>query len=155
MPAPSNIQLKLTGDKELERTLARMPARMQTQVVKAGMRYCAKRPVKYIRQQTKKHDRECSVGRMELTKSIGSVLRTYRNTGITVLVVGPRKGFVNTETGTAAHRYAGNIEYGWQGQEPDPFMHRCLEHIRPHVINDFQAGIRRRIGQLVAKGKWS
>ena len=81
------------------------------------------------------------------------MLRTYRNTGISVLVIGPRKGFVSEASDMPAHRYAPAIEYGWQGRDPDPFIHRTLNVLRASGLADFQAGCSKRLDLLIKEGK--
>lgn len=145
-----NFGAKLTGLAEVDRTLARMPNRMQTQVVKVGLRGAAKRPIKYARQEIR---RRSDTG--TLAKSIGSTMRTYRRTGISVMVIGPRKGFINPKSGAPANRYGLAVEYGWLGQDPDPFLHRTLNAADRTVLGDFQTAIMNRLDLLVGQGKIS
>ena len=127
--------MTLTGDKELERLLRKLPERVQTRVLKKAIRVAGKPIRKSQRDGIKKHNKS-----KQLQKSIGTKLVTYRHSGNTVLVVGPRVGFV-AENGEDAAKYALGIERGWRNRVPQPFMRRSFEQGKRTVVGDFQKGI--------------
>ena len=140
--------MTLTGDKELERLLRKLPEKVQTRVLKKAIRFAGKSIRKSQRDGIKKHNKS-----KMLQKSIGTKLKTYRKDGNTVLIVGPRKGFV-AENGERADKYAIGIEFGWRsagGRLPDPFMRRSFSKGKRTVLGDFKTGIGNGIEKEAAK----
>ena len=139
--------LKLTGDKELELLLVKLPEKVQTRVLKKAIRFAGKAIVKLQRDGIRRHNKS-----KQLQKSIGTKLKTYRS-GNTVLIVGPRKGFV-AENGERADKYAIAIERGWRGlsgRTPDPFMRLSFAKGKRTVLGDFKKGIGNGIEKEAAK----
>ncbi len=156
----------LTGDKELERLLRKLPDKIQTRVLKNAIRFAGKRIVKFQRANAKAAILGGTAGRSKkkqaaakaagattagtLVKSIGTRLKTYRSDGNTVLIIGPRKGFV-AENGERADKYAIGIEFGWRNRVPKPFMRKSFAQGKPTILGDFKTGIGNGIEKEAAK----
>ena len=149
--------MTLTGDRELERLLLKLPEKVQARPLKKGIRFAGKPIRKSQRDGIKKYNQTKT-----LQKSIGTRLKTYRSSGNTVLVIGPRIDFLVSVQGiddakTArkqgftrvrylnppqdAAKYGLGIERGWRGRVPDPFMRRSFEKGKRTVLGDFKRGI--------------
>jgi HK97 gp10 family phage protein len=126
-----NIQISLTGDKELMRKLETLAPRVQKRVIKKAIGFAGRKIRKDMRENV-------PVDEGMLKKSIGTVVRTYKQA--VVLVVGPRKGFV-ADNGERADKYAIGIEKGWRGREPVPFARNAYERGKSTVPADFVEAI--------------
>lgn len=88
----------------------------------------------------------------QLKKSLGKRHKTYRGSGTTIVVIGPRMGFKNPETGRNPVRYAHLVELGTANASPQPFLRPALMSTHGIVTNDYQrkvwAGIRREAEKM-------
>jgi HK97 gp10 family phage protein len=127
-----SLHISLAGDKELDHKLATLSGRVQRRLIKKAVGFAGRR----IRKDMRDH---VPVDEGVLKKSIGTKTKTFKD-GNTLLVVGPRKGFV-AENGERADKYAIGIEHGWRGREPIPFARTAYERGKATVVEDFQAGL--------------
>lgn len=143
MAAPAEFDI--TGVPELTRLLNELPDKIQSRVLKKAIRFAGRKVVKSQRTGIARHNKS-----KMLQKSIGTTLKTYKRSGNTVLIVGPRKGFV-AENGEPAGTYGTGIEKGWRNRVPDPFMRRSFEAGKATVVPDFQFAIGNGIEKEAAK----
>lgn len=134
--------LTITGDKQLERKLRKLPPKVQKAAAKSGLTYAAKRPRKLMRDKAKAIKRSGT-----LAKSIGTRVKSYRRTGISVAVIGPRVGFI-APNGQSAAKYGIMLERGANGMQPQPFVRQTLAQTEPFAVRDFKTGIGNRIEKL-------
>lgn len=129
----AEASISLSGDKELDAKLATLAARVQKRLIKKAVGFAGRRIRKDMRDNV-------PVDEGMLRKSIGTVTRTYRQSGNVLLVVGPRKGFV-AENGERADKYAIGIERGWRNRVPVPFAREAYERGKSTATQDFQTGL--------------
>ncbi len=76
----------LTGDKELDRLFQRLPSRVQRKVVRQAVSAA-------LTPANKEAKRQAPTDKGLLKKSIGKVVRTFKNDGVVWGAVGARSGF--------------------------------------------------------------
>lgn len=106
--------LKITGDADLIAKLNGMETKLARRAVRKAVSAATTIMVKGIKSEVKDDK--------SLRKSIGRRKRTYRNSGVVTEIVGPRFEF--EDDGKTPSKYAAAVEYGTEGQAPQPFMRR-------------------------------
>jgi len=124
----------VTGDKQLERKLARLPDRVLNRVVR---RASAKAMIPVSRSAKANAPRETGL----LAKSIGRKTKVFKSGGTVQTVVGPRLGFkqmVTLPNGKTMLRnpfkYAHLVEFGTRHSAAKPFMRPALESNKGAII---------------------
>ena len=163
MPRGVGFGIRLVGDKELKRAfkqLARLDERKKNTIVRQALGKAAKPILKNARARV-------PVESGLLKKSLGVKTKTYRRSGVSIAVIGPRKGFktkvggVKTRVGSAKGdetrqvrnpaKYAHLVELGTEHSAAKPFLEPALGNNRQTVLNTFRREIPRRLIRLAQK----
>ncbi len=163
--------MTLTGDKELERLLRKLPDKVQKRVIPAAVTFAAKRPLREYKAKVK------AAGIKFPTAAIGAKHKTYRRTGIRVATIGAKKGFYIGEPtekeplGQSLAKVLTVWEYGWRdtppteqrkkkwvkrgqgsaSRPPRPMLRPVYLAAQSYILGEFQRGIGRAIEKEAAK----
>lgn len=123
------IQVKLDRATYLRslRAMKELPERVYAKVVGQAANYAMTPVLKDARRRCPRRDGL-------LAKSLGKKLKKYKRSGSAVVLVGPRKGFKDIQTGADPVNYAHLVEFG----------------TGPHRIPDPGTGLK--IGPIVIRG---
>ena len=145
-------RIDVSGVRPLMRVLEQLPAKLQARVVKPALRRAA-RPIIRAARSNLVANRSVETG--GLRKSIGVKLKQYKARGVTVAIIGARRGV--TKTGGEPANYAHLVELGHRnarnGQEipAKPFLRPALESTKSASVNEFRARLGRQIEKEAAK----
>jgi HK97 gp10 family phage protein len=88
----------------------------------------------------------------QLKKSLGKKTKTYRNSGTTVVIIGPRVGFMDASTGRNPVKYGHLVELGTKRARAKPFLRPALAQTKDSVIRNYSVklwdGIRREVERM-------
>lgn len=88
----------------------------------------------------------------QLRKSLGKKSKTYRDTGTSVVIIGPRVGYKDPATGRNPVKYAHLVELGTVRLQARPYLRPALQETHSQVINVYQQraweGIRREVSRM-------
>ena len=160
MAAPK-VRVELKGIKEFnDGVMKELPQKIRGRIMRDAFKKAVKPAVKIMKQEvptrlaTKRRDpRPADPTLRELKKSIGSVIKTYRNTGTTVAVIGPRIGDKFRASVNKNAKYnrlstiAIGIERGWKGRGANRFVRRGFLSARKQFPKD----LRKQIGPAIEK----
>jgi len=160
MAAPK-VQVKMLGIKEFnDGVMKDLPQKIRGRIMRDAFKKAAKPVVKTMKAEVPKRlptrrpdPRPADPTLRELRKSIGSVIKTYRNTGTTVAVIGPRVGdkyraSVNkNNTHNRLTTIAVGIERGWKGRGVNRFVRRGYLAAR----RQFPKDLAKQIGPAIEK----
>tara|TARA_Y100000004_G_scaffold39865_1_gene43031 strand:- start:19644 stop:20213 length:570 start_codon:yes stop_codon:yes gene_type:complete len=155
------VRVDFQGVKEFRQgVMKELPQKIRGRIMRDAFKKAAKPAVKYMKSQvpkrlpTSKSDpRPADPTLRELKKSIGSVIKTYRNTGTTVAVIGPRIGekYVASVYPNKKHNrltsIAVGIERGWRGRAPNRFVRRGYLS----ALTQFPKNLKRQLGPAIEK----
>lgn len=122
--AAAIVKFKLEGGRELIDKLKRLDRKMRRSITNKAMRAGAKIMVKAIRAAVPVRTTGPMEGRGAAKKSIGVKIKTYRNSGVTVAIVGER-----ITEGSRVHlhlREYGTVERFWTKQTAAVFGNRAV-----------------------------
>ena len=135
---------ELTGDKDLERLLRKLPTKVQTQVMRSALKFAAKRPVK---------DYQASLERVGLgfaTEHIIAKFKSYARSGNSIAVIGA-VGKVEYK-GQRVAKILAIDEYGWtkRGQGPGsrpprPTLRRVFARMESYMLSEFKKALGNKI----------
>jgi hypothetical protein len=161
MGAPK-VRVKLKGIKEFnEGVMKELPQKIRGRIMRDAFKKSAKPAVKTMKEQVPKtlpsprrrDPRPADSTLRELRKSIGSVIKTYRKTGVTVAVIGPRIGdkyrtmnYDNPKWNRLTTIAVG-IERGWKGRGINRFVRRGFLAARKQFPKD----LKRNLGPAIEK----
>lgn len=139
----------VSGIEPLIRNLGKFKETTERSIVRRSMQF-ASTPV------NKSAKRNVSVDTGALKRSIGKKVKTYRQSGTTAVIIGPRTGF-NTEEGRNPTKYAHLVELGTDHSAAKPFLRPALHENGGVVVSRFRQrtweGIRREAAKLAASQK--
>lgn len=142
----------LTGDRELEQLLRKLPDKVQTQVVKSALRFVAKKPTKKYQAQLASH------GLGFASAHIKAKFKTYRRQGNSVVIIGADKDAPEYK-GQPVEKILNVDEYGWTkrgegpgSRPPRPILRTIFAKLKSNnqIVSDFKKAIGRKI-ELAAK----
>jgi len=161
MAAPK-VRVKLLGIKEFnDGVMKELPQKIRGRIMRDAFKKAAKPVVKTMKAEVPKRlpspkgrdPRPADKTLRELRKSIGSVIKTYKNTGTTVAVVGPRLGEKYVASANKNPKYnrlssiAIGIERGWKGRGINRFVRRGFLSARKQFPKD----LKRQLGPAIEK----
>lgn len=161
MAAPK-VRVQLKGIKEFnEGVMKDLPQKIRGRIMRDAFKKAAKPAVKVAKNEVPKRlpsprsndPRPTDPTLRELRKSIGSVIKTYRNTGVTVAVIGPRIGDKYRPSNYKHPRWgrlstvAVAIERGWKGRAINRFMRRAYLSAR----KEFPKDLKKQLGPAIEK----
>jgi len=144
----SAITMSLTGDRKLMRAFGRLEGRVQQRFAGQAAAESVKPMVKAAKASAR-----AAKDSGQLAKSIGSVRRTYRGSGASVVVIGVRKGFRVVIDGKPRdpRRYARLVEFGTRYAAPRPFLRPAFDSHKGRVIRLYSDGLWKRIRKEAAR----
>jgi hypothetical protein len=125
------IRATLHGSKEFNKAMKDLPQKIRGRIMRDAFKKAAKPVVKAMKEnvptrlESKGRDpRPGDPTLKEVKKSIGSKIKTYKESGITVAIIGPRAGekFRSRITNARLTTISVGIERGWKGRQPVPFV---------------------------------
>ena len=125
------MKLSLTGDKELERKLKKLPAKVQRNIVRKGMR----KGLALLRKEARSL---APVDTGRLKKAIKTKVSLRSSGEITGRVFVKYKG-------KGAAPYSHLVEWGGEINSPSRFMTRTLEANADNAINQFRKSLKELI----------
>lgn len=125
------MKLSLTGDKELERKLKKLPAKVQRNIVRKGMR----KGLALLRKEARSL---APVDTGRLKKAIKTKVSLRSSGEITGRVFVKYKG-------KGAAPYSHLVEWGGEKNSPSRFMTRTLEANADNAINQFRKSLKELI----------
>lgn len=135
--------------KECLQALKQLSPTLQRRVMRSAVTAAAKPIIASARATIQANDEETGT----LRKSMGSTVKTYRKTGSVVVVIGPRVGFANAETGRDATRYAHLVEDGHKpNTPPHPFLRPAFDSQVSAARDAMEAKIWQGIEDIANKG---
>ena len=161
MAAPK-VRVQMKGIKEFnDGVMKQLPQKIRGRIMRDAFKKAAKPAVKTMKEQVPKtlpsprrsDPRPADSTLRELRKSIGSVIRTYRKSGVTVAVIGPRIGDkyrasnYNNSKWNRLTTIAVAIERGWKGRAINRFVRRGFLAARKQFPKDLQ----RNLGPAIEK----
>ena len=156
------VRVDFQGVKEFRQGVMKdLPQKIRGRIMRDAFKKAAKPAVKYMKSQVPKRlpspsrpdPRPADPTLRELRKSIGSVIKTYRNTGTTVAVIGPRIGekYVAKVYPNKKHNrltsIAVGIERGWKGRTVNRFVRRGYLS----ALTQFPKNLKRQLGPAIEK----
>ena len=119
---PVAATMTLTGDKALIRTLDRLPPALVRRVVRPAVRSAL---VPINKAAKRKAPKDTGL----LKKSIGAVVKVYKQTGVIWGGVGPRKGFRQIVDGKPRDpvKYAHLVEFGTERVPANSFLRAAFD----------------------------
>ena len=160
MAKAPGIKATLHGTKEFNKSIKDLPQKIRGRIMRDAFKKAAKPVVKAMkanvptRLETKRPDaRPGDPTLKEIKKSIGSVIKTYKHSGVTVAVVGPRVGekFVSKLYHNPKYNrltsIAVGIERGWKGRQPNPFVRKT----RQQQSGAFKSTLQSELGPAITK----
>lgn len=160
MAKAPGIRATLHGTKEFSQAMKDFPQKIRGRIMRDAFKKAAKPVVKAmkanvpIRLETKGTDpRPGDPALKELRKSIGSKIKTYKNTGTTVAIIGPRVGDKFRSKLNHNQKYnrltsiAVGIERGWKGRQPNPFVRKT----RQQQSGKFKSTLQSELGPAITK----
>jgi hypothetical protein len=166
--AASKVRVKMLGIKEFnDGVLTALPQKIRGRIMRDAFKKAAKPAVKAMKDQVPKQlptpragkygdPRPADANLRELRKSIGSKIMTYKNTGTTVAVIGPRVGDKYRAKGVTKSALGENprlttiavaIERGWRGRGVNRFVRRGFLAAR----RQFPKDLARQLGPAIEK----
>jgi putative component of toxin-antitoxin plasmid stabilization module len=166
--AASKVQVKLLGIKEFnEGVMTQLPQKIRGRIMRDAFKKAAKPAVKTMKAEVPKRlptpranrygdPRPADENLRELRKSIGSKIKTYKNTGTTVAIIGPRTGEKFRAKGVSRDVMIENprlstiavaIERGWKGRGVNRFVRRGFLAAR----RQFPKDLARQLGPAIEK----
>ena len=161
MAAPK-VRVTLFGIKEFnEGVMKELPQQIRGRIMRDAFKKAAKPAVKTMKEQVPTRlpsprtidVRQADPTLKELKKSIGSKIKTYKNTGITVAVIGPRIGDKYRASVNANKKWnrlttiAIGIERGWKNRGVNRFVRRGFLAAR----RQFPKDLRKQLGLAIEK----
>ena len=161
MGAPK-VRVELKGIKEFnDGVMKELPQKIKGRIMRDAFKKSAKPAVKTMKEQVPttlppprgrprgKDPRPADNTLKELKKSIGSKIKTYKKTGITVAIIGPRVGdkFKAKINNARLTTIAVAIERGWKGRGINRFVRRGFLAARKQFPKDLQ----RQLGPAIEK----
>ena len=157
MAAPK-VQVKLLGIKEFnDGVMKELPQKIRGRIMRDAFKKAAKPAVKTMKAEVPKRlpspkgrdPRPADKTLRELRKSIGSKIKTYKNTGTTVAIIGPRVGDKYSASANAEYltTIAIGIERGWKGRGINRFVRRGFLSARKQFPKD----LKRQLGPAIEK----
>ena len=125
------FNMSMTGNAELDRRLRLLPDKLQSRVVKKGIRAAGKPILKTAKARV-------PVETGALKKSLGTKLKTYRHSGNSVLIIGPRTDDRYTKGERKPHKYAHLVERGTKHIPAVPFMRFAFMSQQDTAKREFQ-----------------
>lgn len=160
MAKAPGIKATLHGTKEFSQAIKDLPQKIRGRIMRDAFKKAAKPVVKAMkanvpgRLKSKRPDaRPGDPTLKEIKKSIGSVIRTYKNTGTTVAIIGPRVGDKFRSKLNHNQKYnrlttiAVGIERGWKGRLPNPFV----RNTRQQQSGKFKSMLQSELGPAITK----
>ena len=160
MAKAPGIKATLHGAKEFAAAVDALPQKIRGRIMRDAFKKAAKPVVKAmkanvpIRLETKGVDpRPGDPTLKELKKSIGSKIKTYKNTGTTVAIIGPRVGEKFRSKLNHNQKYnrltsiAIGIERGWKGRPANAFVRKT----RQQKSASFKSTLKRELGPAINK----
>ena len=156
------VRVEFQGIKEFkEGVMNELPQKIRGRIMRDAFKKAAKPVVKIMRGEVPKRlpshrtidNRQADPTLKEIRKSMGSKIKTYRNTGTTVAIIGPRIGdkyraSVNPyEKHNRLTTIAVGIERGWKGRGINRFVRRGYLAARRGFAKD----LARQLGPAIDK----
>jgi HK97 gp10 family phage protein len=135
------VKMRITGVAELMKKLRSIDEKVKKVALQKGIGAAAK----IIKDSAKARVRRRSG---QLAKSLGSKVKTFRNTGIVVGVIGPRKGFKIMIDGKPVDpvRYAHLVENGTRRSAAHPFLRPAVEENKDGVFGAIADAVKDATG---------
>ena len=157
MAAPK-VRVKLLGIKEFnDGVMKELPQKIRGRIMRDAFKKAAKPAVKTMKAEVPKRlpspkgrdPRPADKTLRELRKSIGSKIKTYKNTGTTVAIIGPRVGdkYRSSANNARLTTIAIGIERGWKGRGINRFVRRGFLSARKQFPKD----LKRQLGPAIEK----
>ena len=156
------VRVDFQGVKEFRQGVMKdLPQKIRGRIMRDAFKKAAKPVVKTMKNEVPKRlpsprtadVREADPTLKELKKSIGSVIKTYRNTGTTVAVIGPRIGdkYLASVNPYKNHNrlttIAVGIERGWNNRGINRFVRRGYLSAR----RQFPKDLSKQLGPAIEK----
>lgn len=149
--AHGSVTVSLSGDKALMRKFERLKSTTRRSIgrraVQAGSTPILKAARKLVRRDTK-----------QMRKSLGRKVKTYRGSGTSVAIIGPRSGFravVPDKHGKPKLRepiyYSHLEEFGTKHSSGSHFLEKALEQNKAAANNAMQSNLAGAIEREAAK----
>lgn len=137
-----SVRVRLEGMQTLLKNLEQFPRTIQRRIIRKAVSAGSTPVLQAIKANTPRDSGQ-------LKRSIGRKIKTYRNSGIVIAILGPRSGFRTVIDGRPRNplRYAALVEYGTSKTPANAFMRRAYATTKQTA----QETIRQKLTEEIAK----
>tara|TARA_R100000808_G_scaffold24161_1_gene54960 strand:- start:1084 stop:1650 length:567 start_codon:yes stop_codon:yes gene_type:complete len=155
------VYFDLRGIKEFQQGVVNeLPQKIRGRIMRDVFRKAAKPAVKTMKEEvpkqlpTKRKDpfpKDPSL--KDLRKSIGHKVKTYKGSGTTIAVIGPRRGdkYRSKRDNVRLTTVAVGIERGWRGRPKNRFVRRAYIKVQKQFKKDLKKNLQPAIDREAAK----
>lgn len=122
------------GREQLLKNLAELGSTKARAASRRALTSASSEPLKVAKQLAPKETGQ-------LKKSLGKKTKTYRGSGTTLVVIGPRQGFKNETTGRNPIAYSHLVELGTVHSAAKPFLRPALTQTSHSVVHNYGAKV--------------